>query len=395
MTVVMNNIHDQLHSFVGNLVQEQIGDVQIIDAGGIIFESTLMKDHLAILTKGKARIIDNNKTFSNQTISQVSDPFIFGLSELLKRPYTENIRAISNCEIIRIDLSKLDANYKKWFYTYARQSLDEAEWPYLYRLLKQRFQKNISTIKRGKDFSTNCRVINTQSEYYNFSQNRDFDLYPIIYIDESRSGFSYGQFITPEICQISFEENRWPRLLIYREALEIRNENNINTDKTLKKPAKSNNDKSPATTKNHRSIDYVDNAENKINNDRDGFTVRRSTNKRDSYYSCLMMINDYFKLPSKNDAIQRSADFLVSRDGTWSDDILRILDKFGLAVREIRIDTRQSLNIPIPSLWIDSVGNCQIISAKSNKSISIIDPLEGRIKIDQNEAYKNFAQILV
>ena len=90
------------------------------------------------------------------------------------------------------------------------------------------------------------------------------------------------------------------------------------------------------------------------------------------------MINDYFKLPPKNDALQRAADFLNSRNESWMDDTSRILDKFGLAVREVRVDIRRPLNIPIPSIWFDSEGNCQLISAKTNQSISIIDPISGR-----------------
>ena len=103
------------------------------------------------------------------------------------------------------------------------------------------------------------------------------------------------------------------------------------------------------------------------------------------------MINDYFKLPPKNDTLQRAADFLNSRNESWLDDTSRILDKFGLAVREIRVDIRRPLNIPIPSIWFDFEGNCQLISAKSNQSISIIDPISGRQNISQDQAYEKFS----
>ena len=104
------------------------------------------------------------------------------------------------------------------------------------------------------------------------------------------------------------------------------------------------------------------------------------------------MLNDYFKLPPKNDALQRAADFLETREGSWLDDILKILDKFGLAVRIVNIDTSRPMNIPTPSLWIDEDGNCQLISARSNKSISIINPLSGYCKLDKNEAYSRFSK---
>ena len=132
---------DKNQLLLDRVLQEQIVEIQKVDAGGILYESTRMNNQLIILTKGKARIIDKYKTFSSQTVSHVHDPHIFGLSRLLQRPYQENVRAVSNSEINTIDINNLDVDAKLYLYDYASRILDEAELPYLYRLLKQRFLK--------------------------------------------------------------------------------------------------------------------------------------------------------------------------------------------------------------------------------------------------------------
>ena len=381
---------DKAQILLGRVLQGQIVETEKVDAGGIIYSSARMNNQLVILTKGKARIIDKDKTFLSQTVSQVYDPHIFGLSQLLQRPYQENVRAVSNSEIITVDIKDLDVDARLYLYEYASRFLDEAEWPYLYRLLKQKFPQNISTIKQSKDFAKNCHVIRSKSEFDDFFSHKDSKLIPIIYVGQAISGFTYGQIITWEICKIYFTEESWPRLLVYNKSLDKTNNKTIVPDKVLFEIEEQ---------ENKEDLDKVYNKEKvlpykeKIKDDicQDGFTLQRSTNKRDSYYACLKMINDYFNLPPKNDTLQRAADFLNSRNESWMDDTSRILDKFGLAVREITVDIRRPLNIPIPSIWFDFEGNCQLISAKSNQSISIIDPISGRQNISQDQAYEKFS----
>ena len=67
------------------------------------------------------------------------------------------------------------------------------------------------------------------------------------------------------------------------------------------------------------------------------------------------------------------------------------MDKFGLAVRLIKVDLNRPLNIPTPSLWVDTQGNCQIISKRNKQSIAIIDPLKGRYTLNKHEAHERFS----
>ena len=103
------------------------------------------------------------------------------------------------------------------------------------------------------------------------------------------------------------------------------------------------------------------------------------------------MVIDYFNLPTNNDTLQRAADFLQSREGSYLDDILKILDRFGLAVRNVKVDLNRPLNLPIPSLWVDTAGNCQLISRTSNTSISVIDPRIGYVQLNEKEATEKFS----
>ena len=34
----------------------------------------------------------------------------------------------------------------------------------------------------------------------------------LFYLDKNKDGFSYGQLITPEICETFFSPDRWPRI---------------------------------------------------------------------------------------------------------------------------------------------------------------------------------------
>ena len=109
----------------------------------------------------------------------------------------------------------------------------------------------------------------------------------------------------------------------------------------------------------------------------DGFNYIRVKTRRDSFYSCLQMLNDYFNLPPRVDALQRAADYLEARESTWSSDILNILDKFGLAVWLVKIDMKRPLNLPTPALWISKQGHCKLITSKTTRSINLVDPIEG------------------
>ena len=173
----------------------------------------------------------------------------------------------------------------------------------MYRLIKQKFQDGVSLIESSKTFEQDCAIICTKLEYDNFFEDRDSSLHPIIYVDQDNKGFSYGQFITHEIIKISFTESNWPRLLVYAKVLEEGNERSILGEKS---PINTNSVKDNVDEEKYfRKANRLSNNEDKIkqseNNDQpiyeDGFTLRRSTSKRESYYACLKMLNDYFKLP--------------------------------------------------------------------------------------------------
>ena len=266
----------------------EVHETQKINAGGILYEPTQMNSQLIILVKGDARIIDKERVFKNLTVDRVRSPYVFGISQLLNKPYPEYGRAATNSEIIAIKFADLDENAKYLLQEELRSKLDESEWPYLYDLIGQKFQNCISQIDEGRTFRERCKLVSSQSAYNNFFKGKDPGLYPIVYIDIQNSGFNYGQFITPEICEISFQEDCWPRLLIYTEPLAPASnafksdsiteeaENDIKQKKTIKP----NNEFQDSTIEENKT-NFAEQQDRTDSSD--GFTIIRSTDKRGSY----------------------------------------------------------------------------------------------------------------
>ena len=211
-----------------------------------------------------------------------------------------------------------------------------------------------------------------------------------------KSGFTYGQIISPEICNLSFNNIEWPRILLFKpnpariahQTTSIQREKKVEIKDVIKKKENDLIDSLDSKQKSNNEVikEFLSSPESPS----DGFNYIRVKTRRDSFYSCLQMLNDYFNLPPRVDALQRAADYLEARESTWSSDILNILDKFGLAVRLVKIDMKRPLNLPTPALWISKQGHCKLITSKTTRSINLIDPIEGRKCLNFNQALQLF-----
>ena len=63
-----------------------------------------------------------------------------------------------------------------------------------------------------------------------------------------------------------------------------------------------------------------------------------------------------------------------------------------MAVRLIKIDTKRPLNLPTPALWISKQGHCKLITSKTTRSITLIDPIKGRKVLNFNQAFQLFVE---
>ena len=275
-------------------------------------------------------------------------------------------------------------------------SLDQSEWPYLYTKIKQRFKNETPAIDRGIDFELDSTVLESLEEFKRHESEINKNQYPLVYIDKKKLGFTYGQIISAEICNLSFNDKEWPRILIFRPNPERAKHQASSTReneefKIKEKVNEVNTESSNRIDKKTEANDEV--LKNFLSSQdlpSDGFNYIRVNTRRDSYYSCLQMLNDYYNLPPRVDTLQRAADYLEEREKTWSNDILNILDKFGLAVRLVKTDIKRPLNLPTPALWISEQGFCNLITTKTNRSITIIDPINGRKVLDYDHAFQLF-----
>ena len=74
----------------------------------------------------------------------------------------------------------------------------------------------------------------------------------------------------------------------------------------------------------------------------------------------------------------------------WMVRMLSILDEIGLAVRWITVDPRQPFRIPTPSVWVNQTGDSVLLTRATGNSLTIIDPREGRVKLNRKQAQKKF-----
>ena len=95
----------------------------------------------------------------------------------------------------------------------------------------------------------------------------------------------------------------------------------------------------------------------------------------------VKMLVEYFQLPTRKDTIARASVIMDEDNIPWNHRYLSILDSFGLAVRQVKIQIEHPERLPTPSVWIDRSGNCSLIITSSNRQIIILNPIKGELKL--------------
>ena len=203
-------LFEELHSILnaGNI------ETFVVSSGSLIYDSTDSALELVLLISGQVRIIDELSTFSNQTVCCVNAPQIFGLSNLLDRPYKELVRANTECSFQYFKFNDIDPEYKQILANQTNVLLDYSELPFLYQTVKQYSSIIAGDFNRAVDFLRVCQLPSTFTFFEDEKESIINNDFPLIYIDSPSKGFKYGQLLTPEICSLSFHKNYWPRILV-------------------------------------------------------------------------------------------------------------------------------------------------------------------------------------
>ena len=82
------------------------------------------------------------------------------------------------------------------------KKVDICEWAPIYQAFRQRFQDTGPFPDRYSDFSSNCFIVSSPDSLQNTINELKTNEFPIIFIDKSQRGFTYGQILTSGITEV-------------------------------------------------------------------------------------------------------------------------------------------------------------------------------------------------
>ena len=362
-------------------------------AGSLIYSKDQSSDQYLLLLSGSVRLIDQSRTFGSLTAGTLDSPQIFGIEQLLSISGSIEVRCKSECEYILVDPKTSDQTLIKQIKTILINKINPTEAISISSLVSNNFSSRVRPWQHLDEALKAMHLLEKQSETANYDA--------ILFLDKERDGFIYGQAITPEICSSFFTDKDWPRIA----GIELKNvplapESSEASLVSTTIEQKTLGEKHLAT----QQVEEFSNDEQQVEQlESDGFRVIRADNQEESFASCLSMLANFYQLPTRRDTIARAAEILVNckpheqqqnpnrpMQTPWMARMLSILDEIGLAVRWITLDPHQPFRIPTPSVWIDHVGNPALLTRTTGKSLTMIDPREGRVKLNKDQAEKKF-----
>ena len=382
--------NEQIEALIASLTSE--ANQLSANAGSLIYSQEQSSGQYLLILSGSVRLIDQDRTFGSLTIGKLNGPQFFGIEQLLSVTATVEVRCATQCEYILIDILTLSTDQQKQCRTYLTNKINPTESISIYSSISSICSEASKQWKTFHDVLNSTQLLRSKTEV----NRANF----IIYLDEAKDGFTYGQVITPEICSSFFIEERWPRII------GIQLENGINTQKISQLPAAS-----PAPPDREQKVlqeplDRIGELSQGDQQDdyreQDGFRVIRAETQQESFASCLSMLANFYQLPTRRDTITRAAEILAnckpreqsnskqSQQIPWMARMLSILDELGLAVRWINVDPQQPFRIPTPSVWVNQEGHPILLTRSSGNELTIIDPREGRIQLNKGQAERYF-----
>ena len=362
--------------------------------GSLIYSKDQSSDQYLLLLSGSVRLIDQSRTFGSLTAGTLDSPQVFGIEHLLSLKASIEIRCTSECEYILVDPKDSNQILIKQIQTILANRINPTEAISISSLIANKFSNRVQPWQHLDEALEATQLLESQSETTNYDA--------ILFLDQERDGFIYGQAITPEICSSFFTDQNWPRLA----GIELKNiasipesSDAVLVSTTTEQKAFGEED---STT---QQVEGFPNDEEQVEQlESDGFRVVRADTQEESFSSCLSMLATFYQLPTRRDTIARAAEILVNckpherqqqnpnrpLQTPWMARMLSILDEIGLAVRWITLDPHQPFRVPTPSVWIDHAGNPALLTRTTGNSLTMIDPREGRVKLNKDQAEKKF-----
>ena len=364
------------------------------DAGSLIYSQEQSSGQYLLLLSGSVRLIDESRTFGSLTIGKLESPQIFGIEQLLSVIAPVEIRCATQCSYILLDPLTITKEQKHLAEAILIGNINPSESISIFSSTSSALPQATHRWETFQDVLTSTKLLQNQREANNSEA--------IIYLDTARDGFIYGQIITSEICSSFFIEEEWPRVA----GIKLRKE--INPQRTSNIPEAVSAQPIKGQEVLQSPIEPIEELSGKNHQadprDRDGFRVIRAETQQESFASCLSMLADFYQLPTRRDTIARAAEILAkckplkqqqqnskqSHQIPWMARLLSILDELGLAVRWITVDPQQPFRIPTPSVWVDHEGNPILLTRSTGNKLTIIDPLEGRVQLNSEQAEQRF-----
>ena len=364
------------------------------DTGSLIYSNDQSSDQYLLLLTGSVRLIDHNLTFGSLTAGTLDSPQIFGIENLLSITLSTEIRCTTQCKYILLDPQRLNKSQNNLIEEILTRRINATEAISIFSLISNNFPLKASQIGSLNDVLRSTQLLHNKREVDNHDA--------ILFLDKECNGFIYGQVITPEICSSFFTHENWPRVagIQFRKEVEVsKNSNDHQTISTTElKQQLDNNlplEQLAGLPEEEQRAEQLEN---------DGFRVIRAETQEASFASCLSMLANFYELPTRRDTIARAAEILANckprerqqlkskqpAQIPWMARLLSILDELGLAVRWITVDPSQPFRIPTPSVWVDHAGNPILLTRTTGNGLTIIDPREGRVKLNRDQAEKKF-----
>ena len=358
--------------------------------GSLIYSSNVTKNSLVLVISGSIRLIDNNRVFNSKTLEISEAPFLIGFNSILDVSLLSEVRANSKSEYYFINSEELSENIQNKIFKLFKKNICSFEYVSILNILKSQIKNStfLENIKY-KEFKSFFKFVN-KNDNPKTTDN-------IIYLDKEFQGFKYGQIINGKIYS-EFLSDKDPRCLIFNlnyksSNISIPEEEQISDlyDKEKYLNEANNSINNNAKEENlDSSKDIKDKKSDDFNYRKLNFQFIEASNREESYFAILSMIIKYFDMPTRSETIRRASKIIEKQEKSWINNTINLLDRFGLSVKIVKINLKNPLLVPTPSIWIDEKGICNLIIKTNTKIMTIFCPIKGIKTLNPLEASKVF-----
>ena len=381
--------HEIQKQAVDLLSRENVKNSNQDEPGTLLYSPSQSSGQILLLLSGSVRLIDNKKTFNSLTLAKLEAPQIFGVDQLLNTHSSIEIRAVTSCRTLTLNIEKLTASQLESTRQAVLNHINLSECGLILNALEQVIPAARTEFKAASDIKKVSKIL--APDELKHAQT-------ILYLDKERDGFNYAQILTHEICAQFFNKETWPRLAaveLAKEQIKKSQSQKITSIQPDEIPNASELESLPIT------LELQD--EQSTSSD-DGFRIVKGNNRKEAFAGCISMLVQFYQLPTRRDTISRASDVLElcvskgiseqsrkkSEPLPWLNRLLSILDELGLAVRMVSVECDRPLRVPIPSAWVDADGNSVLITQANQRSLTVIDPRTGRQEWDSDKAKQQF-----